>query len=495
MSTAAQTSTHSTTPSAGAHASGRSAGHGARRTGSDDSTADPFSSLLSMLSASDPVTDGAGLADALTAATTSTTLEPASPDTHAPTGNEALAMMMGWLQLPSCGVASDGATASARAEPGQPGELLTAAGTASDMSGLNPGPLVSTGANLPATATPTGAAPAANAQTGGGAPGLVSSEAGQPASPTELTGSTPTGTPGNDVRPVSEESTLALDRGQGASARKSPPQPTDSAASGESSRRPTVRAAAAASAAATPSTQAMQQSHALGAIADRAQWRIDIQQQSGVRSTLSLDERFNTEGGPGALPSLTAGAPASAGASTGPGGQEQGSGAFDGQPETGEEGSGASHESGSPETDTSSASAADESPDVWASPNLRQASLRVGEEGEDAIDVQLSMKGQDLDLAFRTDNADVRAELARQAGQTLSELLQRGGIQLGSVSVGAQTGQQEGHSAGQPGQGTPTGTGTSGRSASAGENGSIQETAQDAVRPRSDGSRPLDLFV
>lgn len=42
-----------------------------------------------------------------------------------------------------------------------------------------------------------------------------------------------------------------------------------------------------------------------------------------------------------------------------------------------------------------------------------------------------------MSVNFRTDNADVRAGLNHHAGASLSDLMQRSGLQLSDVSVGA----------------------------------------------------------
>ncbi len=123
---------------------------------------------------------------------------------------------------------------------------------------------------------------------------------------------------------------------------------------------------------------------------------------------------------------------------------------------------------------------------------LRHASLRVGEGSEEAIDIQLALRGEQLNVDFRTDNADARASLQNNASGSLSELLERGGIQLGNVSVGAQSQGQE-----RQGQSTPRppSTSTAGRmGASGAATGEDTRLPQTPMR-RSDGSRPLDLFV
>ena len=126
----------------------------------------------------------------------------------------------------------------------------------------------------------------------------------------------------------------------------------------------------------------------------------------------------------------------------------------------------------------------------WGTQNLRHASLRVGQGGEDAIDIQLSVKGQEVQVDFRTDNADAQASLKNSADESLAEMLQRSGIQLAGVSVGAQ------------GQGADR-NGTPGESGAARADrapnrlaGTPAATEAPRAAPlRADGSRPLDLFV
>lgn len=123
----------------------------------------------------------------------------------------------------------------------------------------------------------------------------------------------------------------------------------------------------------------------------------------------------------------------------------------------------------------------------WGTQHLRHASLSVaGEAGEQAIDIQLSMKGQEVQVAFNTDSAEARASLRENAGESLGDLLNKSGIQLGGVSVGSQ-GQQ----------------GSRGEGASTRQNGvrglaSAPEAAPSASArpaPRADGSQPLDVFA
>lgn len=131
----------------------------------------------------------------------------------------------------------------------------------------------------------------------------------------------------------------------------------------------------------------------------------------------------------------------------------------------------------------------------WSTQNLRHAHLRLGEGALDRVDIRLSMQGQDLSVDFRTDNADIRQSLAQQANQSLASLLERSGIALADVSVGAQQQRQPQGQGGEPQRG--------GASAQAGRGAldRAEADASQALRPvaaqplRADGSRPLDLFV
>ena len=241
-------------------------------------------------------------------------------------------------------------------------------------------------------------------------------------------------------------------------------------------------------------TTGVQQQNVHQSLNERLQVRLEAAAPTALRSTVTLDERFqpapqasdDTASPLGAV--VHAGASAS-GADTHTGGQPgagdpSGQGSQDGTSRDTEVTDADRYEDALAEPDT------DEELGAWTAPTLRQASLRVGEEGEDAIDIQLSMTGQDLNVAFRTDSADARAELKQNAGESLADLLQRSGIQLGDVSVGSQNPQQ------QRGEPDP------GQTARQASNAARGDTASDAPpaaaplpRPRSDGSRPLDLFV
>lgn len=226
---------------------------------------------------------------------------------------------------------------------------------------------------------------------------------------------------------------------------------------------------------------------------------------AGMRSTVTLNERFGNlaaggefgavalreaggaaqasgqgsgvpGGGPGA--SLSVGEAGAAGTASGDHADDAHTGEQDGQ------GSDASDAAAETEAEGNQIS-------HWGTQNLRHASLRVGQAGEDAIDIQLSVKGQEAQIDFRTDNAEARASLENSADESLSELLQRSGIQLAGVSVGSQ-GQASGRNASSGDPGAPRAA----RSPSAVAGAAEQQPTMPRSAPlRADGSRPLDLFV
>jgi hypothetical protein len=248
----------------------------------------------------------------------------------------------------------------------------------------------------------------------------------------------------------------------------------------------------------TAVTPSLQQAHHDRNQGERLQMRVLNEIAVAARSTVMLDERFYSLAPPegltlgsandvsSPLASVTTGQGNAAGLS-----HPSGDGADTGSQDTASDQPFADHSDAETEANEDWAQA-QEDLDAYASPtSLRQASLRVGEDGADAIDIQLSLKGQELDLGFRTDDADARAALMRHAEDGLSELLRRGGIQLGDVSVGAQSGQANGGEARQPsGRNQPPATSRAQGTAAHAE--SPQSTP---LPPRRDGSRPLDLFV
>jgi flagellar hook-length control protein FliK len=114
---------------------------------------------------------------------------------------------------------------------------------------------------------------------------------------------------------------------------------------------------------------------------------------------------------------------------------------------------------------------------------LRHASLRVGEDAARAIDIQLALRGDEVQLDIRTDDSATRDALREQAQAALGERLQQGGLQLGNVSVGArqQERQREGH--------TPT----LAQARTGGESGA--ETAAPQQARAAERAGGLDLFI
>lgn len=127
----------------------------------------------------------------------------------------------------------------------------------------------------------------------------------------------------------------------------------------------------------------------------------------------------------------------------------------------------------------------------WGTGALRHASLRVGEDAATAIDIQLKVQGQQVDVNFATDNPETRDALREQATAALSELLQQSGLGLGGVSVGTQ---------GQPRHSSGDASGGSGQGPSTVQLGQARRAGQGAeaaapARPRTDDNRPLDVFA
>ncbi|MDQ7743605.1 flagellar hook-length control protein FliK [Hydrogenophaga pseudoflava] len=454
-SSPAPTSSH--TASSGstqaAQATGRSGAQGARKPGGPESAADQFAQLLSLLSASsDPLPQTDGLPADLLQDT------PAETPT-ADSGEAQLEAMMAWAALPTSGAPATGLPAAA-------------AGGADPASRGLPGATTDTGS---APAAATGEAPADSLQ----------------------------GLQVLDQPEALDEQTLAQLQAGTAAEPSSTNTGTPAAVNGAPAAP--ARPAAWRSTTQMAGTSALQQWHHTQAQAqstpgaERSAVRIDAGPALSLRSTIALDQRFAQASSDeasldtplaaaplqGALPSaLGADQPGHAG--TGGDAGAEGGDASDTRDGLRSEGRDETYEDALAEADAQ----AEERLDSFASPHLRQASLRIGEDSDNAIDVRLSLTGQELDLSFRTDSAEARAELRQGAEGALADLLQRGGIQLGDVSVSDQRGQQ-----GQQGPATPPARPgmPSGRAeAAAAPAGSAMPAPP---RPRSDGSRPLDLFV
>lgn len=242
-------------------------------------------------------------------------------------------------------------------------------------------------------------------------------------------------------------------------------------------------------------TTGVQQQNAHQSLNERLQVRLEAAAPMALRSTVTLDERFQPAPSASEDTASPLAAWVPAGATTSGADAQAGGQPGAGDPSGHEPQDRLSSEAESTDEaryeDTLAEADSDEGLGTWGAPTLRQASLRVGEAGEDAIDIQLSMTGQDLNIAFRTDSADARAELRQNAGESLADLLQRSGIQLGDVSVGAQNPQQQ-RGEPDPGQTARQASNTAGGGEAASD---VPTAATPPQPPRSDGSRPLDLFV
>lgn len=431
-STAPSASHHSSNgPTQAAQAAGRHGAQGTRKPGGQDTGADPFANLLLLLSASDPLPADGGVAAELVQDTAETPAEES--------GEAQLEAMMAWATLPSAG---------APAAPGARG----LAGTTPD-------------AGAPAQAATADGAPADTLQ----------------------------GMQVLDQPEALDEQTQA----QLSAANAGPP------AAGNSAPASNARPGAWRSTAQMAGTSALQQWHHTQAqaapAAERAAVRIDVGPALPLHSTVALDQRFAQAVSddasldtPLAAASLQGAVPMAGGADhtgqPGTGGEAgtEGGDRSDTRDELRSDARDETYDEALAQADAE----AEERLDSFASPHLRQANLRIGEDGENAIDVRLSLTGQELDLSFRTDSAEARAELRQSAEGTLADLLQRGGIQLGDVSVSDQRGQQ-----GQDGPATPParpGAPSARADTAAAPAGSAVPATP---RPRSDGSRPLDLFV
>ena len=492
MSTAPSSSA---SPSGIAHAAQASARPGApgQRKAGPQNAADQFANMLSLLSAT---ADSPALPQATDAMATATAAAAATPDLAAslPSGPQAagdatLAAMLQWAGLPQPGVA-------ARSQSGQPDATAplvigttatpaTATPAATDLTALPATPLAPPQTALAATGPGPGAkVPDPMLQ---GMQPLTQAEAPDAQTLAALPAEVPTAS-ATAATPAPMEATTAAANTTTATATNT--ATTAASRPANSGRSPTTVAG----------THSLQQTHHAQAQTERLQVQGHTDMAATVRSTVALDERFASMLTVAESPQVTATGAAVMAAAASPqnggtdlSGHAGSEGDADPQttpsdttPSDGEDGDAA------PWADDDWAQA-DNSGDTFAAPTLRQASLRVGEDGEDAIDIRLSLTGQELNLGFRTDNADARAALSRHAEGGLAELLQRGGIQLGDVSVGSQSGQPAGQDAQQASGRHPPTTGSAPRGKGTG-------TDTDAVpgvplRPRSDGSRPLDLFV
>jgi len=467
-SAAPASNSHASASASAAHAPNGKPRHAATR----ESGTDLFANLLSLLSSThEPAADLATGAD--TATDEKADPLPAQNSTTDSSQNP-LAALLGWPVAPLLSSSStDGeALPASSALPGTSAPIANTAATAIP-TGSNPA--------LPGAANASDAArtPQPGVSLQGMVP-LASTTAPDAATLAALaqTGTAGTGAPGDALStPATRPATVAVDV---------PPVGNDTPAA---PRHLHWRSTAGAGASVT--AQALQtgpQNTPVGETGTRQALAAQ------TRSTVALDERFGQSLANQAPLATGEKAPVAAGASgSGSAHQDSGSGSPGAAPgQSTPEPLADATAPNSPEA-SAYAEATRDTDDTtaahWGTPTLRHASLRVGEGTEEAIDIQLSMAGQEVQVDFRTDNADARASLTQDASGSLGEMLQRSGIQLGSVSVGAQNQQQGGN--GRAPEQTPT-TLARGRPATGGE---TSTPPAPVVRPRSDGSRPLDLFV
>lgn len=238
----------------------------------------------------------------------------------------------------------------------------------------------------------------------------------------------------------------------------------------------------------------------------RAQPAGDSNAWAAVRSTVTLDARFPASSAAAAPPGATGladtDAPDSGPASIGTAQNAHASGgpAMAGSADpngTRGEGSDTGDPGAARERDTEAAAPADAYAEAlpdeaavevqhWGGAHgLRHASLRLGEEAANPIDIQLALRGDEVRLDIRTDDSAVREALREQAQASLGERLQQGGLQLGDVSVGSQ--QQERPRDGQA-------PGPAARPLRPGEAAGNEPAPRAPATPRT-GNGTLDLFV
>lgn len=116
---------------------------------------------------------------------------------------------------------------------------------------------------------------------------------------------------------------------------------------------------------------------------------------------------------------------------------------------------------------------------------VRQATLRVGNGWQQAMDVKLSMKNGQAEIEFLTDHEAARSAIAEGGTEVLRELLAQSGIDLGQVSIGAQN----------AGSGASTPQEPFGRTGKASAGSDAPETPAASLQPRHRHSTGLDVYV
>jgi flagellar hook-length control protein FliK len=120
----------------------------------------------------------------------------------------------------------------------------------------------------------------------------------------------------------------------------------------------------------------------------------------------------------------------------------------------------------------------------WISQDVQNAQMKLDGFGDEPVEVNIRMQGNEAHIAFRSDEAQTRAAL-EHAGDHLRELLQKEGVTLAGVSVGTSASGESGTQERKPRQGV--------RQAVVAIAPLEPEVAR--VRPGAGGTRAVDLFV
>jgi flagellar hook-length control protein FliK len=120
----------------------------------------------------------------------------------------------------------------------------------------------------------------------------------------------------------------------------------------------------------------------------------------------------------------------------------------------------------------------------WISQDVQNAQMKLDGFGDEPVEVNIRMQGNEAHIAFRSDEAQTRAAL-EHAGDHLRDLLQKEGVTLAGVSVGTSASGESGTQERKPRQGV--------RQALVAIAPLEPEVSR--VRPGAADSRAVDLFV
>jgi flagellar hook-length control protein FliK len=138
----------------------------------------------------------------------------------------------------------------------------------------------------------------------------------------------------------------------------------------------------------------------------------------------------------------------------------------------------------------------------WISPDVKNAQLQVGGLGEQPLDVRISMRGNEAQVAFLTSEAQTRDAL-QDASAQLQDMFQREGVLLGGVSVGgaptqgfgAGAGAQQSQRDGKRPPGGVAGLSSNARSNAIDNTAGAVRIAPTQANGLAGKGRSLDLFV